>query len=56
MFEKLGAFVFHRRKAVLALFVIALIGFGVMANLAIPKLSDGGYSVPAVMRPSQPAI
>jgi RND superfamily putative drug exporter len=46
MFEKLGAFVFHRRKAVLALFVIALIGFGVMASLAIPKLSGGGYSVP----------
>ena len=46
MFEKLGAFVFHRRKAVLALFVIALIGFGMMASLAIPKLSGGGYSVP----------
>ena len=46
MFEKLGHAVVHRRKAVLALFIVFLIGFGAMAGLAIPHLSGGGYSNP----------
>jgi RND superfamily putative drug exporter len=46
MFEKLGHAVVHRRKAVLALFIVFLIGFGAMAGLAIPRLSGGGYSNP----------
>jgi RND superfamily putative drug exporter len=46
MFEKLGHLVVRRRKAVMALFIIFLIGFGAMAGLAIPRLSGGGYSNP----------
>jgi len=46
MFEKLGHLAVRRRKAVLAVFVIAIIGFGVMAGLAVPRLSGGGYSNP----------
>ena len=46
MFEKLGKLVVRRRKSVLALFIIVLIAFGVMASLAIPRLSGGGYSNP----------
>ena len=46
MFEKLGHTVVRRRKAVLALFIVFLIGFGAMAGLAIPRLSGGGYSNP----------
>jgi RND superfamily putative drug exporter len=47
MFEKLGALVFRRRKAILAIFLLALIAFGVLAGLAIPRLSGGGYSDPS---------
>jgi RND superfamily putative drug exporter len=46
MFEKLGHIAVRRRKAVLAVFVVALIGFGAMAVLAVPRLSGGGYSNP----------
>jgi putative drug exporter of the RND superfamily len=46
MFEKIGHAVVKRRKGVLALFVVFLIGFGAMAGLAIPRLSGGGYSNP----------
>jgi RND superfamily putative drug exporter len=46
MFEKLGHLAVRRRKAVMALFIIFLIGFGAMAGLAIPRLSGGGYSNP----------
>ena len=46
MFEKIGRLAVRRRKSVLALFVVALIAFGAMAGLAIPRLSDGGYSNP----------
>ena len=46
MFEKLGHGVVHRRKSVLAIFIIALVGLGVMAGLAVPRLSGGGYSNP----------
>jgi RND superfamily putative drug exporter len=46
MFEKLGHAVVHRRKSVLALFIVALIGLGVLAGLAVPRLSGGGYSNP----------
>jgi len=46
MFEKVGHAVVHRRKSVLALFIVALIGLGVLAGLAVPRLSGGGYSNP----------
>jgi RND superfamily putative drug exporter len=46
MFEKLGHSLVHRRKSVLALFIVALIGLGVLAGLAVPRLSGGGYSNP----------
>jgi RND superfamily putative drug exporter len=46
MFEKLGHTVVRRRKSVLALFIVALIGLGVLAGLAVPRLSGGGYSNP----------
>ena len=47
MFEKLGRLVVHRRKSVLAFFIVVLIAFGALAGLAIPRLSGGGYSNPA---------
>jgi RND superfamily putative drug exporter len=46
MFEKIGHLVVKRRKSVLALFIVALIAFGAMAGLAIPRLSSGGYTIP----------
>lgn len=46
MFEKLGHSIVKRRKSVLALFIVALIGLGVLAGLAVPRLSGGGYSDP----------
>ena len=46
MFEKLGHLAVRRRKVVLATFVIAIIGFGAMAGMAVPRLSGGGYSNP----------
>ncbi len=46
MFEKIGHLVVKRRKSVLALFIVALIAFGAMAGLAIPRLSGGGYTNP----------
>ena len=46
MFEKIGHLAVKRRKSLLALFVIALIAFGAMAGLAVPRLSGGGYTNP----------
>lgn len=46
MFEKLGHGLVRRRKSVLAIFIVALIGLGVLAGLAVPRLSGGGYSNP----------
>ena len=46
MFEKIGHLVVRRRKAVLALFIVALVAFGALAGLAIPRLSSGGYTDP----------
>ena len=46
MFEKLGHSIVKRRKSVLAFFIVALIGLGVLAGLAVPRLSGGGYSNP----------
>ena len=46
MFERLGHLTVRRSKRVLAIFVVVLILFGVMAGLAIPRLSGGGYSNP----------
>ncbi len=46
MFEKLGHVVVRRRKSVLTLFIVTLIGLGALAGLAVPRLSGGGYSNP----------
>ena len=46
MFEKLGHLAVRRRKGVLAVFIVALIGLGAMAGMAVPRLSGGGYSNP----------
>ena len=46
MFEKLGHGLVRRRKSVLAIFIVALLGLGVLAGLAVPRLSGGGYSNP----------
>ena len=46
MFEKIGHLVVKRQKSVLALFIVALIAFGAMAGMAIPRLSSGGYTNP----------
>ena len=46
MFEKLGHLAVKRRKSVLVGFIVALVGLGVMAGAAVPRLSGGGYSVP----------
>jgi len=46
MFEKIGHLVVRRRKSVLALFIVALVAFGALAGLAIPRLSSGGYTDP----------
>ena len=46
MFEKLGHLTVRRRKSVLAIFIVLLVAFGVMASLAVPRLSGGGYSNP----------
>jgi len=46
MFEKLGHLAVRRRGRVLALFIVALIAFGAMAGMAVPRLSGGGYTNP----------
>jgi RND superfamily putative drug exporter len=46
VFEKLGHLTVRRRKSVLAIFIVLLVAFGVMASLAVPRLSGGGYSNP----------
>ena len=47
MFLKLGHTLVHRRKAVLALFIVILVAGGVSSALLIPRLSTGGYNDPA---------
>ena len=44
MFERLGHLVFHRSKAVLIVFTIAILGAGGIGSLAFSKLDSGGYS------------
>ena len=44
MFEKLGHFVVRRKKAVLALFLLATLVAGGIGSLAFGKLDSGGYS------------
>jgi putative drug exporter of the RND superfamily len=46
VFEKLGHLTVRRRKSVLAIFILLLVAFGVLASLAVPRLSGGGYSNP----------
>jgi len=44
VFERLGHLVFHRSKAVLIVFTIAILGAGGIGSLAFSKLDSGGYS------------
>jgi len=46
MFEKLGHTLVRRRKAVLALFIVVLIGAGATSSLLFPRLDSGGYNDP----------
>jgi len=46
MFEKLGHVLVRRRKAVLAGFIVATIGAGVIGSLIFARLEGGGYSDP----------
>jgi RND superfamily putative drug exporter len=47
MFEKLGHSLVHHRKAVLALFIVILIGAGASSAFLFPRLSSGGYNDPS---------
>ena len=46
MFERLGHILVHRRKAVLALFIVILIGAGASSSLLFARLNNGGYNDP----------
>lgn len=46
MFEKLGHILVRRRKTVLALFVILIIGAGASSSLLFSRLNSGGYNDP----------
>ncbi|MEN9324663.1 MAG: hypothetical protein RL414_417, partial [Actinomycetota bacterium] len=46
MFEKLGHFIVRKRRAVFALFIIAIIVMGGVGSLAFARMESGGYSVP----------
>jgi RND superfamily putative drug exporter len=46
MFEKLGHTLVHRRKAVLALFIVILIGAGASSSLLFSRLNNGGFNDP----------
>ena len=46
MFEKLGHTLVRRRRTVLALFILILIGAGSTSSLLIPRLDNGGYNDP----------
>ncbi len=46
MFEKLGHTLVRRRKAVLALFILLIIGAGASSSLLFPRLNNGGFNDP----------
>lgn len=46
MFEKLGHTLVRRRKRVLALFIVLLIGAGATSSLLFARLDNGGYNDP----------
>ena len=46
MFEKLGHILVRRRRAVLALFIVILIGAGAGSSLLFSRLNGGGYNDP----------
>ncbi len=46
MFEKLGRILVRRRKAVLTLFIILIIGAGASSTLLFSRLNSGGYNDP----------
>ncbi len=46
MFEKLGHLLVRRRRAVLGLFIVILIGAGASSSLLFPRLNSGGYNDP----------
>ncbi len=44
VFEKLGSFIFRRRKGILVFFLLATVVTGAIGSLAFGKLDSGGYS------------
>ncbi len=46
MFEKLGHLMYRRRKAAVALFVIAILAAGGVGSMVFNRLDSGGYSNP----------
>ena len=46
MFEKLGLLMYRRRKAAVALFVIAILAAGGVGSMVFNRLDSGGYSNP----------
>ena len=47
MFEKLGHLLVRRRKAVLALFIVIILGAGATSTLLFSRLNSGGYNDPS---------
>jgi len=46
VFEKLGHFMYHRRKAAVILFVIGVLAAGGIGSSVFNRLDSGGYSNP----------
>ena len=46
MFEKLGHLVVRRRKAMVVLFVVAVLAAGGVGSMVFNRLDSGGYSNP----------
>ena len=46
MFEKLGHLLVRRRRAVLALFIVIILGAGASSSLLFSRLDSGGYNDP----------
>lgn len=46
MFDRLGHFMYKRRKAAVALFLIGILGAGGVGSMVFGKLDSGGYSNP----------
>ena len=46
MFEKLGHFMYHRRKAAVIFFIIGILAAGGIGSIVFSRLDSGGYSNP----------